>query len=127
MLFKKNDLALLQKHGHGLIEVFRAMSSFWQILLIGGLNCLVTAFVVRSIFYAVCMVTGFAAGAVTAAIRYYIDNRKLKLSYIGLWLLLLSQLYCLVTTFVSLVTGFAACAVTAVIRYYSDYLKLKVT
>ena len=68
----------------------------------------------------------FAARAVTAVIRYYSDNLKLKVSHIGLWLLLLSQLYCLVTTFVSLVTGFAAFAVTAVKRYYSDFLKLKV-
>ena len=68
--------------------------------------------------------TGFAARAVTAVIRYYSDNLKLKVSYIGLWLLLLSQLYCLVTTFVSLVAGFAAYSVTAVIRYYNDYLKL---
>ena len=71
--------------------------------------------------------TGFAARAVTAVIRYYSDNLKLKVSYTGLWLLLLSQLYCLVTTFVSLVTGFSARAVTAVIRYYSDYLILKVS
>ena len=49
--------------------------------------------------------TGFAAHAVTAVIRYCSDNLKLKVSYIGLWLLLLSQLYCLVTTFVSLVTS----------------------
>ena len=80
MPFLKNDLALLQKHGHGLTEAFCAMSSFWQMLLIGGLNCQVTAFVVRSIYYALCMVTGFAARAVTAAIRYYSDNLKLKLS-----------------------------------------------
>ena len=61
--------------------------------------------------------TGFAARAVTSVIRYYSDNLKLKRSYMGLWLLLLSHLYCLVTTFVSLVTGFVACAVTAVMRY----------
>ena len=49
--------------------------------------------------------TGFAPRAVTAVIRHYSDNLKLKVNCIGFWLLLLSQLYCLVTTFVYLVTS----------------------
>ena len=67
---------------------------------IGGLNCLVTAFVVRSIkIYILCsLVTGFAARA--AVIRYYRSYLKLKVSYIVLRLFLFSQLNCLLTTFV---------------------------
>ena len=40
----------------------------------------------------------FYARAVRAVIRHYSDYLKLKVSYIVLWLLLLSQPYCLVTT-----------------------------
>ena len=66
-------------------------------VFIGGLNCLVTAFIVRSICS---LVTGFSARAVTPVLRYNSDYLKLKVRLVVLLLLLSSQLYCLVTTFV---------------------------